>query len=115
MLYLPFYAACIALASSLWRQPGLLFLGYAALSAVMLWRWHRPDDLSFYFLPFILGPFGEAFAIHSGAWQYSKPWMLVPICLPLAWGCAALYMKRTAEALTRQPHNAPEHTSRITV
>lgn len=111
VLYLPFYAACIALASILWSQPTLLLLGYAALSGVMLWRWHRADDLAFYFVPFVLGPVGEAIAIYSGAWQYSRPWMLVPVWLPFAWGCASLYMKSTAEALTTR--SQPPSTPRI--
>jgi hypothetical protein len=99
MLYVPYYAACIALASMLWRDPGLLFVAFVGLSIAMLWRWHTFHDVIFFIVPCILGPIGEAIAIYNGAWHYSKPFQLVPIWLPLAWGCAALYMKKTADAL----------------
>lgn len=97
--YTPYYGACIALASMLWRSPMVLVAGFLALSTLMLWRWHRTDDLIFYFLPFFLGPVGEMVAIYHGAWRYSQPFLLIPIWLPFAWGCAALYMKKTADVL----------------
>src|SRR4051812_7517187 len=97
--YTPYYAGCILLASALWRSPGVLLIGYVGLSVLMLWRWHRVPDLVFYFLPCALGPIGEAVAIYSGAWQYTRPWLLIPIWLPFAWGCAGLYMKKTADAI----------------
>ena len=97
--YLPYYVACIALASAFWRTPWFLLLAYVGLSTLMLWRWHGRDDVVFYFVPFVLGPLGELVAIYHGAWQYSKPMTLIPIWLPFAWGCAALYMKKTAEVL----------------
>lgn len=100
--YLPYYAICIALASTLWRDPTFLLCGYIALSALMLWRWHTIQDLIFFVVPLILGPLGEAIAIYSGAWHYAKPLRLIPIWLPLAWGCAALYMKKTADAVTER-------------
>ncbi|MFZ1011241.1 MAG: hypothetical protein WAN65_30660 [Candidatus Sulfotelmatobacter sp.] len=102
VLYLPYYAACIALASALWRDPFFLLSGYIGLSAIMLWRWHSVQDLIFFAVPFFLGPTGEAIAIYHGAWQYAKPLILVPMWLPFAWGCAALYMKKTSDALAEQ-------------
>lgn len=97
--YLPYYVACIGLASALWRNPVVLLLGFIGLSVLMLLRWHALDDVVSFLVPFVLGPVGEFIAIYNGAWHYSKPLLLVPIWLPFAWGCASLYMKRTADVL----------------
>ena len=100
--YLPYYAVCIFLASAFWRSPSVLLVAYAILSISMLWRWHTLDDVLFYAVPFVMGPLGEAVAVYSGAWSYAKPLVLIPVWLPLAWGCAALYMKKTADVLTER-------------
>lgn len=100
--YLPYYAACIALASTLWRDPFFLLCTYLVLSAAMLWRWHAIQDIIFFAVPFVLGPVGEAVAIYNGAWHYTKPLLLIPMWLPFAWGCAALYMKKTADVLAER-------------
>jgi hypothetical protein len=100
--YLPYYMVCIALASTLWRDPSFLFCAYLGLTAAMLWRWHAIQDIIFFAVPFVLGPIGEAVAIYNGAWHYAKPLLLIPVWLPFAWGCAALYMKKTAEALAER-------------
>lgn len=97
--YVPYYAICIGLASLFWARPAVLTLLYIGLSAAMLYRWHEADDVVFYGLPFVLGPAGEAVAIYAGAWRYAEPLGLIPVWLPFAWGCAALYMKRTSEAV----------------
>jgi hypothetical protein len=98
--YVPYYASCIVLASLFWSNPVVLTLAYVGLSTAMLWRWHETDDIIFYVVPFVLGPVGEAVAIYFGAWSYAKPLELVPLWLPFAWGCAALYMKKTSEAIS---------------
>jgi hypothetical protein len=71
----------------------------------MLWKWHTVQDVIFFLVPFFLGPIGEAIAIYNGAWKYTKPVALIPMWLPLAWGCAALYMKKTADALVERHAN----------
>jgi len=41
-------------------------------------------------------------AIYFGAWSYANPTMLgIPLWLPLAWGIAAVFVKRVAETLIR--------------
>jgi hypothetical protein len=105
-----YYAACIAFASAFWRDPIFLLCAFIGLSTAMLWRWHAIQDLIFFAIPFFLGPVGEAVAIYYGAWHYAKPLLLIPIWLPFAWGCAALYMKKTADALAERHtrlENAP--------
>lgn len=117
LAYFPYYAACIALASMLWRSPTILLFSFIVLSISMLWRWHDVDDLVFYGLPFVLGPLGEMVAIYHGAWQYSRPYVLVPLWLPLAWGCAGLYMKKTAYVLIahRRARSAKNVPSALTM
>lgn len=107
LLYLPYYVVCFALAGLLWQRPLWLLAAYAVLSAAMLWRWHRPADLAFYAVPAVLGPLGEMFAIYHGAWEYARPLVLIPIWLPPAWGCAALFMKKTADALAERGARPP--------
>jgi hypothetical protein len=63
----------------------------------MLCRWHSRSDLIFYFVAFSLGPAGEVVAVYCGAWEYSKPFYLIPIWLPFLWGIAALFMKKISE------------------
>ena len=100
LLYFPFYVLTFALASVLWERPLLLAGCYLAMSVFMLWRWHRPSDLAYFFLALALGPLGEMAAVSRGAWTYAQPAFLVPLWLPLAWGISGLFLKKTVEALT---------------
>jgi hypothetical protein len=93
------YVACFALPSLLWDRPIVLTAAFLALSLAMLGRWHSTRDLLFYVVAFVLGPAGEAVAVHSGAWQYTKPAFLVPLWLPAGWGCAAVFMNNFVESL----------------
>jgi hypothetical protein len=68
---------------------------------MMLTKWHKKSDLIFYFVAFSLGPIGEAFAIYLGAWQYSKPFYLIPVWLPFLWGISALFVKKISETLLK--------------
>lgn len=99
--YFPVYIVLIALAAGLWSRPVLLTVCYALFAAVLLVRWHSSSDVGFFCLAAVLGPFGEIICIRFGAWQYTMPWHDIPIWLPLAWGIAGLYLKRTTEVLTR--------------
>ena len=93
------YAWCVALVSSLWDRPLILLLAIIVTGALMLYRWHSPDDLRFFFLGLILGPLAELPAVHFGAWSYSEPLYLVPIWLPFLWGAVALVLRKSSEAL----------------
>lgn len=93
------YIVVLSLASFLWPEPVVLSLCLAAISALMLWRWHEPSDACCYAAGFVLGPLGEAMAVHFGAWTYAKPLFLVSLWLPSLWGIAALLVKRLCDTL----------------
>jgi putative membrane protein len=96
------YVASLSLVSFLWQKPMLLLLCLVTLSALMLCRWHQRSDVFFYLVGFVLGPLGEAMAVHFGAWAYAQPLFLVPIWLPCLWGVAALFVKRLCDTLLRR-------------
>ena len=93
------YALCIALASFLWSHPIILSACLVLIGVFMLRRWHSKADLLFYSVAFLLGPLGEAIAVRSGAWSYSKPSFLIPLWLPLLWGIVGLFLKKLCESL----------------
>jgi len=95
------YIMCVILAGFFWPEPVILTIFYVVISVIMLIKWHKKSDLIFYFVAFGLGPMGEAFAIYLGAWQYSKPFYLIPIWLPLLWGISALFVKKISETLLK--------------
>ena len=97
--YFPIYVVLIGLVAGLWSRPLLLTGCYAVLGGGMLVRWHSRTDVGFFFLAGILGPLGEIVAIRFGAWNYTLPWIDIPIWLPLGWAIAGLYLKKTIEAL----------------
>ncbi len=99
ILYLPIYGACIGLVAAMWQRPGLLAGSLLAIGAAMLYRWNRKSDVVFFVLCALMGSLGEFVAIRFGAWEYSRPWLNIPIWLPLAWGIAGLYLKKTTEVL----------------
>jgi len=96
------YFLCVALAGFLWHKPIILTVCYAVITIITLIKWHTKSDLFFYFVAFVLGPLGESIGIYFGAWQYSKPFYLIPIWLPLLWGIAALFIKNISENLLRR-------------
>lgn len=98
MVYLPIYVICIAPAALMWQRPVALTLVYAVAAAGLLWWRHSRADLVYFFVPFVLGPAGELFAVQGGAWGYDGAGML-PIWLPFVWGLAGLFMKNVSEAL----------------
>lgn len=100
LVYLPIFVVLIGLAAGLWRRPLALTLCYLVMSLLMLAVWHRRSDVAFFVLAALLGPAGEWVAVEFGAWSYGEPWSNVPVWLPLGWGIAGLYLKRTVEVLT---------------
>jgi len=95
------YALCVTLASLLWKYPVILTFCFLIISFLMLHKWHTKRDLFFYFIGFVLGPFGELVAVYFGAWKYSKPFFLIPIWLPFLWGIVLLFMKKLSETLIK--------------
>jgi hypothetical protein len=95
------YILCIVLVGTLWHKPVILTSCYVLLSIVVLVKWHTKSDLLFYFMTFILGPIGESVAIYLGAWEYSKPFYLIPSWLPFLWGICALFLKNISETILK--------------
>ena len=95
------YVLCIALASFIWHRPIALFLCYLIISIIMLCNWHSKSDLVFYFVAFVLGTIADLLAVHFGAWEYSKPFFLIPIWLPFLWGITGLFIKKISETLVK--------------
>ena len=95
------YVSCLSLVSLLWHEPVVLLLCLAVVGALMLRCWHRASDFLSYGTGFVLGPLGEAMAVHFGAWQYAKSLFLVPIWLPFLWGIAAFFIKRLCDTLLK--------------
>ena len=93
------YALIVALVSLLWQKPIVLLLCLLAVSVLMLRRWHSASDLIFYLVAFVLGPIGEIAAVCFGAWEYARPFYVIPIWLPFLWGVVALFLKRVAEVV----------------
>lgn len=94
------YALCLTLTSGFWHKPIALSLCYILISVFMLARWHGRSDLLFYCAAFVLGPIGEAVAVHFRAWEYAKPLYLIPVWLPFLWGIFGLFLKKVCETLT---------------
>src|SRR5512134_459191 len=110
---LSIYVLCIVLTCLLWPSPIILSGCLLSIGVSMLIRWHSRTDLLFYFVAFVVGPLGEAFAVRSGAWTYAKPIFLIPLWLPLLWGIAALFLKKLCESLTAKEQD-PFSSSTLT-
>ncbi len=100
ILLLVIYGLCIALASALWEHPVKLTGCFVLVSILTLLKWHNRADVVAYVAAAVLGPLGEAFAIHYGAWAYTKSSLLVPLWLPLLWGVAGFFLRRFTWIMT---------------
>lgn len=96
ILYLSVYALTVALTGLLWPRPVILTMAFALFSVLLLWRWHSRSDVAYFCLAMLLGPLGEFVAVGFGAWEYSRPWVNIPIWLPLAYGITGLFLYRIA-------------------
>ena len=98
-LYLSIYALTIILASLLWPRPAALTLAYVLFSILLLWQWHSRSEVAYFTLAAFLGPLGEFVAVSFGAWEYSLPWVKIPIWLPFAYGITGLFLNKIAGLL----------------
>lgn len=99
-LSVPIYFACLLMAGLLWPRPVWMAVLGALLSVAVLGRGSTRDDRLYYAVPFVLGPSGEAVAVHLGAWSYANT-PLIPLWLPFLWGLAGVFMRRATVALGR--------------
>jgi len=108
VLYLSIYALTVILASLLWSRPVALTLAYVLLSTLLLWQWHSRSEVAYFTLAAFLGPLGELVAVSYGAWEYSLPWVKIPIWLPFAYGMTGLFLNKIAGLLLQiKPSSAP--------
>jgi hypothetical protein len=98
---LSIYALSLILLASLWNRPVTLTVCYGVISLVVLLKWHTNRYISIYLVAFILGSIAEAIAVYFGAWEYSKPFYLIPLWLPFVWGIAALLIINISETLLK--------------
>lgn len=99
---LSIYVLCILLTAFLWHKTTFLMICYIVISLIVFIKWHTRSDIFFYFVTFFLGPLGESVAVYFGAWEYSKPFYLIPIWLPFLWGITALFMKNISETILKK-------------
>lgn len=98
----------ILLVSLLYTNVLLLTLVLAAGAVVVLKFWHSYHDTIFFLVAVAVGTLGEIVAVSFGAWRYAYPTFLsIPLWLPLAWGLAAVIIKRLAYDV--QPHRMRRH------
>lgn len=83
-----------------WKNPLILTLCLALISALMLIIYNNKEDLYLYILSGLAGAVAETVAIAFGAWTYTSPQIIgIPYWLPLLWGIAALFIKRVIAAI----------------
>lgn len=93
------FVYCVGSASLFWERPVVVFICYLLLCGFMLRRWHSRADLVSFLAAMVLGTIADVVAVSFGVWEYSKPFFLIPIWLPLGWGIIGLFLKRVSGAL----------------
>ena len=94
------YIICIFLIVLFWQNSFVLFVGILAVSAIIFIKWHEKKDFIYYFVAFFLGTIAEIIAVYSGAWQYTKPFYLIPVWLSFLWGIAGLLLLKIGKTLS---------------
>ncbi|MBN1502752.1 DUF2878 family protein [Candidatus Woesearchaeota archaeon] len=86
--------------SQFWEKPLELTLGLLSLSALMLLISKKKEDLVLFVVCGASGAIAEIIGIFFGAWNYSLPQLgIIPYWLPILWGIAALFVKRTSQEI----------------
>ena len=86
----------------LWNNNLLLTIIATIYASALLLIWHQAEDLMCFFFVLIIGTFSEIVAVNFGVYTYNNPTFLgIPIWLPLAWGTAALCLRRIVSVLRR--------------
>ena len=94
------YIICIFLIVLFWQNSFVLFVGILVVSAIIFIKWHEKKDFIYYFVAFFLGTIAEIIAVYSGAWQYTKPFYLIPVWLSFLWGIAGLLLLKIGKTLS---------------
>lgn len=83
-----------------WTDTLLLLTMLVMISFLMLMMELNKASVLLFIIGLIFGPLAEALVIYGGVWNYTSSHILgVPIWLPLVWGNAALFFKRTISFL----------------
>ena len=86
----------------LWGNSLLLTIILILLSGVYFYFRHTREDLYFYFIALIVGPFGETIAIKLGAWYYAQPEFFgIPLWLPVLWGLSGIVLKNLLKSINQ--------------
>ncbi len=82
-----------------WVWPVKLTGFLAVFAAWMGWWDKRKNDVQWYAMGFVLGPFIDLVGVYGGSWQYGAPFVLgIPVWLPFAYGLSGLLLRRLAES-----------------
>ena len=85
----------LTLMALLWGNNLLLACIAVAYAAFLLRIWHDAEDLMCFFFVLIVGTASEVVSVNFGVYTYNNPTFLgIPVWLPLAWGTAALCLRR---------------------
>jgi hypothetical protein len=92
-----------------WSNNLLITILAAAYASFLLLIWHEAEDLMCFFFVLFIGTASEIVAVNSGVYTYNNPTLLgIPIWLPLAWGTAALCLRRIIISLKKEGNKCSE-------
>ena len=92
----------LMLMALLWDKNLLLIIIATGYVAFLLLIWHEAEDLMCFFFVLIVGTASEIVAVNFNVYTYNNPTFLgIPIWLPLAWGTAALCLRRIMISLKK--------------
>ncbi|MCX6773116.1 MAG: DUF2878 family protein [Candidatus Micrarchaeota archaeon] len=91
-------ATCISEVSFFWQNPSLLLLLLAANGILMISIGKPKEDAALFCIMGAWGALAEITGIKYGVWMYRLPdFYGIPLWLPLVWGNAAVFIKRSWE------------------
>jgi hypothetical protein len=85
----------VMLMALFWNNNLLLTIIATIYATFLLLIWHEAEDLMCFFFVLVIGTASEIIAVNFNVYTYNNPTFLgIPIWLPLAWGTAALCLRR---------------------
>jgi uncharacterized membrane protein YoaT (DUF817 family) len=89
--------------SYLWKNEGILTFVLVAIAFAMLSIAKSKNEIILFVFCSFAGALAESYAILFGVWSYSAPTFIgIPIWLPLLWGIAAVFIKRSHDAICQK-------------